>query len=171
MRHQSIRSALENYSGIRRRYEKRLAKKNCVIIDDYGHTPTEIACVIKTVRQEYPESFMICVPCLRQFHRTRLRLAEFAFEFAKSDSCVVAPIVSGLGDDSESCRSITPDNLSKSIQDHGCPAFAVAEPRLLADAVANVIRGLPDRRTVALTIGSGETESVLVELIQYCSQC
>ncbi len=170
VQYQSMKLALGNYSGIRRRYEKCLVEEGCIIIDDYGHTPTEIACVIKTVRQEYPEAVIICIPCLRQFHRTRLRLEEFASEFAKADSCVVATIVSGLGDDDESRRSITPNDLAKSIRDHDCPAFAVVEPRLLANAVANMISDSPDRRTVVLTIGSGEAENILKELIRLCSR-
>ena len=168
---QSMESVLRNYSGIHRRYEKRLVEEKCVIIDDYGHTPIEIACVIKAARQEYPEAVVICIPCLRQFHRTRLRLAEFAFEFAKSDSCVVAPILSGLGDDDESRRSVTSDDLAKSIRDLGCPAFVVTELALLADAVMKIVRSMADRQTVIITIGSGEPESILTELIRIRSQC
>src|SRR3989344_6111701 len=162
----SMDLALKNYSGIRRRYEKRLVAKDCVIIDDYGHTPTEIACVIKAARQDYPEATIICIPCLRQFHRTRLRLAEFAFEFANSNSCVVAPIVTGLGDDDDSRRSVSSDDLANAIRDHGCPSFAVYESTSLADAVVKMVRNVPNRQTVIITIGSGESESILTELIR-----
>ncbi|HCP80439.1 MAG TPA: UDP-N-acetylmuramate--L-alanine ligase [Octadecabacter sp.] len=51
MKSEEIRSALENFGGVNRRFTRVGEVDGVTIIDDYGHHPTEILAVLKAARQ------------------------------------------------------------------------------------------------------------------------
>jgi len=76
----SIKSALESYSGVKRRFEYRLNTDKLVYIDDYAHHPNELKAIISSVRQLYPKKKITGIFQPHLFSRTR----DFADEFAKN---------------------------------------------------------------------------------------
>jgi UDP-N-acetylmuramate--alanine ligase len=76
----SIKSAIELYSGVKRRFEYRLNTDNLVYIDDYAHHPNELKAIISSVRQLYPKKKITGIFQPHLFSRTR----DFADEFAKN---------------------------------------------------------------------------------------
>ena len=76
---QSIKSALENFLGIKRRFN-RWDINGKVYIDDYAHHPTELNAVIHSLKEMFPEKKLLGVFQPHLFSRTR----DFQDEFAKS---------------------------------------------------------------------------------------
>ena len=50
--------ALENFSGVKRRLEKK-QHKNLIIYDDFAHHPTEIEASIKAIEEKHPEAKIV----------------------------------------------------------------------------------------------------------------
>ena len=76
----SIKSALESYSGVKRRFEYRINTDKLVYIDDYAHHPNELKAIISAVRQLYPKKKICGIFQPHLFSRTK----DFSDEFAKS---------------------------------------------------------------------------------------
>lgn len=75
-----IKSALESYSGVCRRFDYQIRKENFVYIDDYAHHPEELKAIISAVKEMYPSKKITGVFQPHLYSRTR----DFADEFAKS---------------------------------------------------------------------------------------
>jgi UDP-N-acetylmuramate--alanine ligase len=78
--HQQIRSALETFSGIKRRFDYHIKTDKIVYIDDYAHHPREIEATLKSVCELYPGKKITGVFQPHLYTRTR----DFAAGFAES---------------------------------------------------------------------------------------
>ncbi|WP_221389868.1 UDP-N-acetylmuramate--L-alanine ligase [Dyadobacter sp. NIV53] len=77
---ETIKEALENYRGVKRRFEYQIETGNKVYIDDYAHHPAEIEAFLTSVRALYPGRHITAIFQPHLFSRTR----DFADGFAKS---------------------------------------------------------------------------------------
>ncbi|MBX2963943.1 MAG: UDP-N-acetylmuramate--L-alanine ligase [Cyclobacteriaceae bacterium] len=75
-----IKSALESFLGVKRRFEFICRGKNVTFIDDYAHHPTEIDAFLRSVKSMYPRKKLTVVFQPHLFTRTR----DFAGGFSKS---------------------------------------------------------------------------------------
>jgi len=73
-------SSLSKYMGSWRRFEE-TQFPSFVLIDDYGHHPTEILATLKGARQKYPDKIIYCVFQPHQYQRTFLLLDDFIKTF------------------------------------------------------------------------------------------
>lgn len=78
--HDEIRSALESFKGIKRRFEYIIKRNDIVYIDDYAHHPEELRATISSVKELYPDKEITGVFQPHLYSRTR----DFADDFAKS---------------------------------------------------------------------------------------
>jgi UDP-N-acetylmuramate--alanine ligase len=75
-----IKSALESYRGVKRRFEYQVESDSRVYIDDYAHHPTEIEAFLYSVKALYPGRHVTAIFQPHLFTRTR----DFAEGFSKS---------------------------------------------------------------------------------------
>ena len=61
-----------------------------MLIDDYGHHPTEMAAVLTTVREVYPERRRVVVFQPHRYTRTKALAREFAEVLKDADVLVLA---------------------------------------------------------------------------------
>ncbi|MFA5431632.1 MAG: Mur ligase domain-containing protein [Candidatus Paceibacterota bacterium] len=73
-------SALSKYMGSWRRFEE-TQFPNFILIDDYGHHPTEVLTTLKGARQKYPDKIIYCVFQPHQYQRTFLLFDDFVKAF------------------------------------------------------------------------------------------
>lgn len=76
----TLKKAIANFKGIKRRYTKHIFENGKIYIDDYAHHPTELNAVIGSIKTFYPEKKLLIVFQPHLFSRTR----DFADDFAKS---------------------------------------------------------------------------------------
>jgi UDP-N-acetylmuramate--alanine ligase len=76
----SIKEALQNFKGAKRRFEYILRTPQIVFIDDYAHHPSELDAAIRSVRMLYPDKKITGIFQPHLFTRTR----DFAQGFAQS---------------------------------------------------------------------------------------
>jgi UDP-N-acetylmuramate--alanine ligase len=77
---EAIRSALNRYQGVRRRFEYVLKTDQAVLIDDYAHHPAEVRAFLSSVKALYPDREVTAIFQPHLFSRTR----DFADGFAES---------------------------------------------------------------------------------------
>ncbi len=143
-------AALARFRGIRRRFELKGEARGVLVIDDYGHHPTEIAATLRAARERYPGRRLWAVFQPHTFSRTRALLHEFAGAFGDADEVMILEIypsreTDSLGISAEDMRSL----MTKRPHAADRPADAAA---LLATLV--------QPGDVVLTIGAGDVTAV-----------
>jgi len=94
---QAIQRALENFSGIGRRFQIYgdfpLQKGGAVtLIDDYGHHPREIAATIQAARQSWPKRRFVMVYQPHRYTRTRDLFTDFCKVLSNPDILVLLDV-------------------------------------------------------------------------------
>jgi len=84
--------ALEEFEGVGRRFETRGEAGGVLLIDDYGHHPTEMAAVFATAREAHPDRRLVVVFQPHRFTRTRSLAREFAEVLKDVDLLVLADV-------------------------------------------------------------------------------
>lgn len=97
--HRTILKALNNFQGVKRRFEIKGEKKGRLIIDDYAHHPSEIRATLKAAREYYPQKRLICVFQPHQYSRTKMLFDDFVNSFADCDMLIVTEIFQVAGRD------------------------------------------------------------------------
>src|SRR3984893_6089816 len=148
-----IRTALENFRGVDRRFQLRGKVAGVSVIDDYGHHPTEIRATLAAARQcGFRKIHVIFQP--HRYTRTRDLMIEFATAFGHADSLFVLDIYAA----SEApIDGITGESLARQICEKGkrsveyVGSFAAG----VASAVAVARAG-----DMILTLGAGSVSQL-----------
>ena len=76
-----IQSALKNFMGINRRMQVigniKIKNSNSILVDDYGHHPSEIRNTIESIRESHPEKKLTMVFQPHRYSRTKDLFEEF----------------------------------------------------------------------------------------------
>ena len=87
-----IQTGLNEYNGVRRRFELKFTLENgIIIVDDYAHHPSEVASTIKAAKSGWNQR-LICIFQPHLFTRTRDFYMDFAKVFQESDILIVTDI-------------------------------------------------------------------------------
>ena len=105
-----IRTALENFRGVDRRFQLRGKAAGISVIDDYGHHPTEIRATLAAARQcGFNKIHVIFQP--HRYTRTRDLMDEFATAFQDADSLAILDIyaaseapIDGINGEALACK-------------------------------------------------------------------
>ena len=84
-------AALESFRGARRRFEVVYSSKDYLIVDDYGHHPTEIAAVVQSARNTGGRRVVLLFQPHR-YTRTQALSREFGKALASADAAVVTDV-------------------------------------------------------------------------------
>jgi UDP-N-acetylmuramate--alanine ligase len=88
---ETIRQALEQFSGVDRRFQVRGTARGITVIDDYGHHPTEIRATLAAARScRYARIHVLFQP--HRYTRTQALMDEFGRAFHEADSVHVMDI-------------------------------------------------------------------------------
>lgn len=85
-----IRAALESFRGARRRFEVKYQTERFMVVDDYGHHPTEIKATIQTAAALGRRLLVAFQP--HRYSRTRLLRDDFGAAFDGADELIVSDI-------------------------------------------------------------------------------
>ena len=87
----TVRAALRNFKGVKRRFTKTGEWNRVSIIDDYGHHPVEIAAVLKAARS-VAEGKVIAVVQPHRYTRLANLFDEFCTCFNDAHTVLVAEV-------------------------------------------------------------------------------
>ncbi len=88
---ENIRTALENFRGVDRRFQLRGKVAGVSVVDDYGHHPTEIKATLAAARQcGFSRIHVIFQP--HRYTRTKALMDEFTHAFHDADTLCILDI-------------------------------------------------------------------------------
>jgi UDP-N-acetylmuramate--alanine ligase len=148
-----IRSALDDFRGVDRRFQFKGKSAGISVIDDYGHHPTEIRATLAAARQcGFRRVHVIFQP--HRFTRTRDLMDEFATAFADADTLCLLDIYPAS---ERPIEGITAEALAGRIAAAGIESVAYAPS--FSEAVAAVAaRAQPG--DMVLTLGAGSVSQL-----------
>ena len=149
----NIRGALEQFSGVDRRFQVKGRVNGITVVDDYGHHPTEIKATLSAARQcGFARVHVIFQP--HRYTRTQLLMDEFATSFGDADSLVLLDIYPASEPPIE---GVTSSALAERIADSdGPPAQCAAS---FADA-AQLATEAAQPGDMILTLGAGSVSQM-----------
>ena len=88
---ETIQKKLLKFKGAKRRMEV-IPSKKYLIIDDYGHHPTEISATLSAIRNKYKNKNIVTIFHPHTFTRTKALFKDFGKSFKDSDLTIVIDI-------------------------------------------------------------------------------
>jgi UDP-N-acetylmuramate--alanine ligase len=163
---EQIRSGLDGFRGVDRRFQLKGKAAGVSVIDDYGHHPTEIRATLAAARQcGFRRVHVIFQP--HRFTRTRDLMDEFTTAFADADTLCLLDIYPAS---EEPIDGITAEVLTRRIAGAGKRSVTYAPS--FSDAVA-AIAALAQPGDMVLTLGAGSVSqlgSMILEKLDTRSQ-
>ncbi len=87
-----MKEALESFAGVQRRFTQVGDKNGILVIDDYGHHPTEIKAVLSTAQKTFKDRRICVLFEPHRYTRTRDLMDEFVDAFHDADLLVLSDI-------------------------------------------------------------------------------
>jgi len=157
LRFDRIAAGLAEFRGAERRFEIRGEPNGILVVDDYGHHPTEIAAVLSAARQLNRRVIVAFQP--HRFSRTEALMTKFGPALSGADHVVLTDIYPA-GEDP--IPGVTIDRLAASIRASVAVPVDVA-PRL-ADVVPAILKTARPG-DVVITLGAGSIGGVAEQLV------
>jgi UDP-N-acetylmuramate--alanine ligase len=155
--------ALAAFQGAERRFERRGEAGGVLVIDDYGHHPTEIAAVLSAARATLSRRLVVAFQPHRHSRTARL-LDAFGPALAGADEVVLTDIYAA-GEDP--VPGVTIERLADAIREgSGRPVHLVPALDDVVPALVAILRP----GDVAITLGAGSIGSVPDALVQALGQ-
>jgi UDP-N-acetylmuramate--alanine ligase len=158
----AIQRALASFQGIDRRLQQlgeiHWQGGSALIVDDYGHHPTEVAATLDAARQGWPDRRVVLVFQPHRYTRTRDLLDDFGRVLASADVLLVTEVYAageapiGGADGRAICRAVRSRGLVE-------PVF-IEHVEELGQALRAVLKD----GDLVLTMGAGNIGAVANEL-------
>jgi UDP-N-acetylmuramate--alanine ligase len=147
-----IRSALENFRGVDRRFQLRGKAAGVSVIDDYGHHPTEIKATMAAARQcGFRKIHVVFQP--HRYTRTQDLMEEFATAFGDASTLIVVDIYAAS---EKPIEGINAQVLVQRMHAAGREARYIPSFDQAAEAVA----ATAERGDMILTLGAGSVSQL-----------
>ncbi|WP_087505520.1 UDP-N-acetylmuramate--L-alanine ligase [Neiella marina] len=162
---QHLLVALQKFEGIGRRLQQygefNTGAGNALLVDDYGHHPTEVAATLTAVRQAWPEKRLVLVYQPHRYTRTRDLYEDFVDVLSQADTLLLLEVYSA---GEESIAGADSRSLCRTIRQRGKidPVY-VSGPEELPSVLADVL----DDGDLVLTQGAGSVGALAKRLADY----
>jgi UDP-N-acetylmuramate--alanine ligase len=152
--------AIGGFTGVDRRMTEVGRVNGAIVVDDYGHHPTEIRATLKAVREKYQPRRLLCVFQPHQHSRTRFLLEDFATSFAQADETIVPDIYFVRDSESEKQR-VSAGDLVARVNQNGQKARHLPQ----FQAIIEYLRAEVGAGDVVLTMGAGNVWEIGRDLV------
>ena len=159
-----IKAGIRNFSGVGRRFDIRgefnVGDGNAMLVDDYGHHPTEVAATVKALRDGWPKRRLVMVYQPHRYSRTKDLYEDFVDVLSGVDVLLLLEVYSAgekkiAGADSRSlCRSIR-------LRGKVDPVYVRK-----VEEVHEVLKGQVRGGDIVLTQGAGSVGALAKEITQ-----
>ncbi len=158
---EQILTGLAAYSGVDRRFQVKGDVGGVLVVDDYGHHPTEIRATLATAKEAFGRRTVVVFQPHR-YSRVRALFDEFCRAFHQADLLLVTEIYPA-GEDP--VAGVSGKNLADGIKEHGHRDVRFVED---VDGVPTVLVDELVEGDLVLTLGAGSVTALsdrIVEMI------
>jgi UDP-N-acetylmuramate--alanine ligase len=156
----TIAKALEEFSGIHRRFEILGEHEGVTVVDDYGHHPEEIRQTLRAAKSVWPEQPLVVVFQPHRYTRTKFLQQEFFTAFYEADTLVLLDIYAA---GEPPLPGISTALLYDGIKQHGQRDVYYMPER---SAIVPFLRQYLQEEAILLTLGAGDVWKVGQEFLQ-----
>ncbi|HIN10998.1 MAG TPA: UDP-N-acetylmuramate--L-alanine ligase, partial [Acidobacteria bacterium] len=154
-----IVAALRRFAGVDRRFQFRGVAAGVIVIDDYGHHPTEVAAALSTARRQ-PHARLIAVFQPHRYSRTARFLDGFARVLAAADVVVLTDIFAA---GEMPIPGVTTTRLAETVRRH---TNGVVHQVQTLDEIVSLVADLARPGDLVLTMGAGSIGQVAGRLVE-----
>jgi UDP-N-acetylmuramate--alanine ligase len=134
----TMKTAMKNFSGVKRRFTKTGTSKGITVIDDYAHHPVEIVAVLKAARQAVEKTGKKVIAVMQPHRYSRLNdlFEDFCTCFNDADSVIIADVYEAGESPIEGADK---EHLVAGISERGHKhAQVISDIKLLGEMVADI---------------------------------
>jgi UDP-N-acetylmuramate--alanine ligase len=149
-----IKSGLENYQGVLRRFDVKFKSEKQIYIDDYAHHPAELKAVISSVKALYPNRKVTGIFQPHLYSRTRDFAGEFAASLDLLDETLLVPVYPAR---EEPIKGVSSELIFEKMKNENKFLVEKSEvPELLRNRETDVV----------LTMGAGDIDGIGGQIIE-----
>lgn len=144
-----IRKGLAAFTGVERRFHLRGEKAGIMVVDDYGHHPTEVRATIAAAKQGWDRRVVVLFQPHR-YSRSRDLLQEFSHAFDQADVLFMTEIYAA---GEQPIPGVSGEKLVEAVRAAGHPSATFVERKeTLADQVLPTLKS----GDLVITLGAGD---------------
>lgn len=158
----AIQAGLAGFTGVGRRFtrmgELQLPGGSALLVDDYGHHPTEVRATLDSARQAWPERRVVMIYQPHRYTRTRDLYEDFVSVLSRCDVLVLLEVYSA---GEEIISGADSRSLTRSIRQRGQlePIFAES-----IEDVPQILCSVVEEGDVVITQGAGNIGALSKDL-------
>lgn len=156
---QKIADGLKGFRGVQRRFTIKGEFRDVIVIDDYGHHPTEIRAIIEATKHAYPSQRMVLAFQPHRYSRTKDLFSEFVKCFDGVDVLLLTEIYPASEDP---IPGITGKALIDAIisRGHKCALFCANRVD-----IPKTLWPLLKKKDIVITMGAGDISKTGPEIL------
>ena len=156
---ETIRRALKEFSGVQRRFQIKGEQKGILVVDDYGHHPTEIKATLAAAKEGLGRRLVVVFQPHR-YTRTQHLLKEFFTSFNQADAAIIMEIYSA---GEPPIPGVSGTAIYEGIKKHGHKDVTfIADKAEVAGHCAAVLKP----GDVLLTLGAGDVWKIGEQILE-----
>lgn len=157
---EDMKQGLQSLGGLARRFQVKGERGGIVVVDDYGHHPTEIVATLETARECWPEKRLVVLFQPHRYTRTKALYDRFIISFNQADHLIMAPIYSA---GERPIEGVDAEWLYRGIKEHGHKEVTLCHNQ---DEILQTLLALLKRGDLLITLGAGDIYRVGEELLK-----
>jgi UDP-N-acetylmuramate--alanine ligase len=158
-----VAAALADFHGAERRFERHGETDGVLVIDDYGHHPTEIAAVLAAARATLGRRLVVAFQPHR-YTRTQQLMDAFGPALREADEIVLTDIYAAS---EEPLAGVTIDALANAVRSgSGRPVHVAPQLDEVIPALLKIVR----RGDAVITLGAGSIGTLPAQLVEALKQ-
>jgi len=155
----NISNSLHSFIGVKRRFQVLGDLDGVLVIDDYGHHPTEVAKTLESARLGYPQRRIICVFQPHRFTRTLHLYEEFGKSFSNADVVIITDVYSA---GEKPIEGISGKTVYDEVKKNAKEAVYIKKKEQIADHLMNIVRP----GDIIITMGAGDITNTGKEILK-----
>ncbi len=149
-----IKEGLKSLGGLERRFQIKGEQADVIVLDDYGHHPTEIMATLKTAKECWPEKRLIVAFQPHRYTRTKELYDRFVISFNEADILIVTSIYPA---GEKAINGVTAEWLGQGIKEHGHKEVILC-PR--QEDILSTLLSVVRSGDLVVTLGAGDIHGV-----------
>ena len=145
-----IKSGLERFEGVFRRFQLKAEQDGVMVVDDYAHHPTEVKATLSAARNGWKKRRIVAVFQPHLYSRTRDLYKEFGSSFFDAEVCVITDVYPAR---EEPIEGISGQLIADAAREYGHrKVFYVEDKQNLPGKLAEIVK----TGDIVITMGAGD---------------